>query len=83
MPAAGGMESPVMNAILRLLARLRIDTFLALLIATVLISVVLPARGVGAVAADYAVYAAVALLFFLYGARLAPAAIWAGLSNWR
>lgn len=83
MPAAGGIESPVMNAILRLLARLRIDTFLALLIATVLISVVLPARGVGAVAADYAVYAAVALLFFLYGARLAPAAIWAGLSNWR
>ena len=26
---------------------------------------------------------AVALLFLLYGARLAPQAIWAGLAHWR
>lgn len=72
-----------MNALRSLMTRLRIDTFLALLLATVAISIVLPARGQGAAIADIVVYAAVALLFFLYGARLAPAAIWAGLSNWR
>jgi len=60
-----------------------IDPYLLLLIATVALAAVLPARGVGAEIADIAVTVAVALLFFLYGARLAPAAIWAGLTHWR
>jgi sodium/bile acid cotransporter 7 len=60
-----------------------IDPYLLMLIATVAIAAVLPARGQGAVVAEWATTAAVALLFFLYGARLSPAAIWAGLSNWR
>lgn len=60
-----------------------IDPYLLMLIATVAIAAILPARGQGAVVAEWATTVAVALLFFLYGARLSPAAIWAGLSNWR
>jgi sodium/bile acid cotransporter 7 len=60
-----------------------IDPYLMLLLATVGLAALLPARGVGAEIADTAVTVAVALLFFLYGARLAPAAIWAGLTHWR
>ena len=66
-----------------LLARLRIDPYLLLLIGTVVLASVLPAHGVGAVVMTYAVYAAVALLFFLYGAKLAPSAILSGLTHWR
>lgn len=65
------------------LIRRYIDPYLLLLIATVVLAAVLPARGMGAAIADTAVTVAVALLFFLYGARLAPAAIWAGLTHWR
>ena len=64
-------------------AKLPIDTFLAMLLATVALATVLPARGIGAPIADASVTAAVALLFFLYGARLSPQAVWAGLSQWR
>lgn len=53
------------------------------LIGTVALAAVLPARGIGATAMGYAVYLAVALLFFLYGARLAPKAILAGIMHWR
>ena len=60
-----------------------IDPYLLLLIATVALAAVLPARGEAARVAEVAVTVAVALLFFLYGARLAPAAIWAGLTHWR
>ncbi|QTC92621.1 bile acid:sodium symporter family protein [Brevundimonas goettingensis] len=60
-----------------------IDPYLLMLIATVAIAAVLPARGEWAVVAEWVTTAAVALLFFLYGARLSPAAIWAGLSHWR
>jgi sodium/bile acid cotransporter 7 len=60
-----------------------IDPYLLMLIGTVLLAAILPARGQGAVVAEWGTTAAVALLFFLYGARLSPAAIWAGLSHWR
>ncbi|MDR6787525.1 sodium/bile acid cotransporter 7 [Sphingomonas sp. BE138] len=61
----------------------RADRFLLLLIATVALAAVLPARGEVAVWVEHSTVAAVALLFLLYGARLAPQAIWAGLANWR
>lgn len=60
-----------------------IDPYLLMLIGTVLIAALLPARGVGAEITEWGTKAAVALLFFLYGAKLSPAAIWAGLSHWR
>lgn len=67
----------------KILSKLPIDTYVLLLIATVLVAAVLPARGVGADAMGYVVYLAVALLFFLYGARLSPQAILAGIMHWR
>ncbi len=60
-----------------------VDRFLLLLIATVVIAAVLPARGQVADAFDWITYGAIALLFFLYGARLSPQAVWAGLLHWR
>lgn len=60
-----------------------IDPYLLMLIGTVILAALLPARGQAAVVTEWGTSAAVALLFFLYGARLSPAAIWAGLSHWR
>lgn len=59
------------------------DPFLLLLIATVAVASLIPARGVAVAYVDHVVTAAVAILFFLYGARLAPAAVKAGLLHWR
>lgn len=67
----------------RLLARLPIDPYLLLLLATVGIAFVLPARGAGAVFMDGLSYAAIVLLFFLYGARLSPQNILQGITHWR
>ncbi len=53
------------------------------MIGTVALAAVLPARGAAATWVDHGTTIAVALLFLLYGARLAPQAIWAGLANWR
>jgi len=63
--------------------RLRLDPYILALLGTVGIASVLPARGVGAVVAEDATTAAIALLFFLYGARLAPSAALDGLRHWR
>ncbi|MBS0519580.1 MAG: bile acid:sodium symporter [Proteobacteria bacterium] len=60
-----------------------IDPFLIALLSTVAFASVLPARGQGAVAADFVANAAVALLFFLHGAKLSPDAALAGLRHWR
>jgi sodium/bile acid cotransporter 7 len=63
--------------------KLRIDPYLLLLAATVALAALLPARGTGAEVLDVAVSAAVAILFFLYGARLSPQSILAGMAHWR
>lgn len=61
---------------------LGVDPFLAMLVATVGLASVAPARGQGAVAASVLSTLAVALLFFLHGARLSTAAVVAGLRSW-
>jgi len=71
-------KSPAMH---KLLSRLPIDTFIALLVAMVALASLLPARGLGAVVAGHGVTVAIGLLFFLYGARLEPAAALAGARN--
>jgi sodium/bile acid cotransporter 7 len=63
--------------------RLPIDGYVLLLIATVIVAAIIPARGTGAVAMGYVTYLAVSLLFFLYGARISPQAILAGILHWR
>jgi len=67
----------------RTLARFGIDPYLIALMATVAVAAVFPAHGTGAEIASDAVSIAVALLFFLYGARLSPQAVWEGLLHWR
>ncbi len=66
-----------------LLSRLSIDAYLLALVATVAVAVVLPARGIGAAIASWAVTAAIFLLFFLYGTRLAPRAVVESIAHWR
>src|SRR5690606_16288480 len=53
------------------------------LLATVALAVFLPCRGEAAVVFDWISIAAIALLFFLHGARLSRQAIIAGLTHWR
>ena len=67
----------------RFLSRLPIDGYLLALIGMVILAAILPASGQAAVVMDWVVKAAIALLFLLYGARMSPAAIGAGLLHWR
>ncbi|GAA0314192.1 bile acid:sodium symporter [Streptomyces polychromogenes] len=67
----------------RLPARLPLDPYVLALLATVGLAALLPARGAAAAVADGASTAAVALLFFLYGARLSTREALDGLRHWR
>lgn len=69
--------------LLRFVKNLPVDGYLLSLIATVALAALFPARGVAAQGLDTAVYAAVAGLFFLYGARLSPSSVWQGIGHWR
>ncbi|MEV5872795.1 bile acid:sodium symporter family protein [Streptomyces sp. NPDC052101] len=60
-----------------------IDPYIVLLLATVGLAALLPARGTAADAASGASTAAIALLFFLYGARLSTREALDGLRHWR
>lgn len=67
----------------RLIQKSPIDPFLLSLIATVALASLWPARG-GAVAGfAWAADFAIALLFFLHGAKLSRAAMVEGMGNWR
>lgn len=60
-----------------------VDPFLALLVGTAVLAVIWPAHGSGAKILYYVVDAAIALLFFTYGLRLAPSGVVRGFANWR
>ncbi|MFD9905503.1 bile acid:sodium symporter family protein [Streptomyces sp. NPDC059063] len=60
-----------------------VDPFIAVLLGTVGIAALLPARGTAADVASGASTTAVALLFFLYGARLSTREALDGLRHWR
>lgn len=64
-------------------ARLPVDPFVTGLLATVGLAALLPARGAAASVAEAASTAAVALLFFLYGARLSTREALDGMRHWR
>ncbi|RUL61441.1 bile acid:sodium symporter [Dyella dinghuensis] len=59
------------------------DNFTLCLIATVIMASVLPCRGITANAFGLLTDVAIALLFFLHGAKLSRDAVVAGLTNWR
>jgi sodium/bile acid cotransporter 7 len=60
-----------------------IDAFLLAVAATVALAALLPAHGQAAEIVSDAAKAAIALLFFLYGARLSPQQAWHGVRQWR
>ncbi|MFE2068003.1 bile acid:sodium symporter family protein [Streptomyces sp. NPDC059467] len=60
-----------------------IDPYVLLLLGTVCLAAILPARGAAADTASGASTAAIAFLFFLYGARLSTREAVEGLRHWR
>ncbi|MFI8006183.1 bile acid:sodium symporter family protein [Streptomyces sp. NPDC086010] len=64
-------------------AWLPVDPYILALVGTVVLAALLPASGTGADVAGGASTGAVALLFFLYGARLSTAEAVDGLKHWR
>ncbi|OFQ45190.1 bile acid:sodium symporter family protein [Corynebacterium sp. HMSC076D02] len=61
----------------------KIDPLILLIISAVIVAIVFPARGEFAAVFDSLTNIVIALLFFLYGARLSTAEALAGLKNWR
>lgn len=59
------------------------DRYTLALIATVILATLLPCRGSAAGIFDVVTNVAIALLFFLHGAKLSREAVIAGLTNWR
>lgn len=66
-----------------ILSRFRPDEFTVAMLATVTLALLLPCRGMGAGFFQGLTAVAIALLFFLQGARLSRAAIVAGALHWR
>jgi len=67
----------------RFVSRLLPDPYIMALLGTVALASILPAEGTVAHGLGLVTKLAIALLFFLYGARLAPAAAIEGLKHWR
>jgi sodium/bile acid cotransporter 7 len=65
------------------LSRFRPDELTIAMLATVMLSLLLPCQGTSAVVFQWLTGAAIALLFFFRGARLSRAAILAGALHWR
>ncbi|MGU3389672.1 bile acid:sodium symporter family protein [Sphingomonas sp. M1A8_2b] len=59
------------------------EPFILMLLGTVVLASLLPARGEMAPIVGYAADIGIVLLFFLHGAKLSRDAIWAGLRNWK
>lgn len=77
------MSSRTSRRIPTLPSWLPVDPYILALIGTVALAALLPASGAAADAASGASTGAVALLFFLYGARLSTAEALDGLKHWR
>ncbi|MES1950237.1 Na+-dependent transporter protein [Salinisphaera sp. S4-8] len=65
------------------LTRFLPDRFIVALLGAITLASFLPIHGTAAVYYDYLTNAAIALLFFLHGAKLSRDAIYAGATNWR
>ena len=59
------------------------EPFILMLLGTVLLATLLPARGGMATMVAWAADIGIVLLFFLHGAKLSRDAIWEGARNWR
>lgn len=65
------------------LSRLKPDGYSLCIIGCVVLASILPAGGAFAEQFHSATNLAIALLFFLYGARLSREAVFAGMTHWR
>jgi solute carrier family 10 (sodium/bile acid cotransporter), member 7 len=61
----------------------KIDRFSIAILVSVIVASLLPVSGMAAVWLGWVVKAAIALLFFLHGAKLSRAAILSGLTSWK
>lgn len=68
---------------MNLLAKLRIDPFLLIMIGVVIIASLFPCEGEIKTGFQYLTTAAIALLFFMHGAKLSRESIVAGIGHWR
>ncbi|KMJ45804.1 hypothetical protein AB204_07150 [Xenorhabdus khoisanae] len=68
---------------MNLLQRLRIDPFLVVLITVVIIASFFPCEGEAKKWFQHLTTAAIALLFFMHGAKLSRSAILAGIGHWK
>ena len=59
------------------------DRFVVALIGAIILASLVPVSGTAAVVYGHVTTAAIALLFFLHGAKLSREAIYAGATNWR
>ncbi|MCI3223469.1 bile acid:sodium symporter family protein [Streptomyces sp. NP-1717] len=75
--------SPSPRSVRRRFTRLPVDPYILALLGTVALAALLPASGTTADVAGGATTGAVALLFFLYGARLSTREALDGLKSWR
>jgi solute carrier family 10 (sodium/bile acid cotransporter), member 7 len=66
-----------------LLSRLNIDPYIVAIVGMVGLASIVPVHGAGAIVGGYTTNAAIAVLFFLHGAKLAPRAALAGARHWR
>jgi sodium/bile acid cotransporter 7 len=66
-----------------ILSRLRVDTYLLLIVGMVVAASILPAKGAAAPVFDWATKIAIGFVFFLHGARLSREAVIGGLTHWR
>src|SRR5438132_606678 len=78
-----GTEPPRRSRSMSMLSRFRPDEFTIAMLATVVLAFLLPCRGTSAGLFECLTGVAIALLFFLQGARLSRAAIVAGALHWR
>ncbi|MGL6020082.1 MAG: bile acid:sodium symporter family protein [Gibbsiella quercinecans] len=65
------------------LQRLRIDKFLLVMVMVVIIASIFPCEGIWKVFFDRLTTVAIALLFFMHGAKLSRQAIMAGMGHWK
>ncbi|OCG02123.1 bile acid:sodium symporter family protein [Gilliamella sp. wkB112] len=68
---------------MNILQRIKIDTFLLILIGVVITASLFPCKGQTKVVFDYLTTFAIGLLFFMHGAKLSLQAIIVGIKNWR
>ncbi|MFS6937762.1 bile acid:sodium symporter family protein [Neisseria animaloris] len=68
---------------MKILKYLKIDTFLLMLLLMMLAATLFPAQGEAETFFKYLTTAAIALLFFMHGAKLSRESILAGIRHWR